>query len=139
MANSSIIAHQGLIRSIKNGKAEISLLDASGCSSCAIKSSCGASNTADKIVEVPIPIGTFSVGEIVALEMTYKQGFTALFWAYIIPFVLVIATLVTSVQLGLPESQSAVISLAVLPVYYLLLHLLNALLSKQFQFKIKKT
>ena len=139
MTNSSIIAHQGLIRSIQNGKAIVSLLDASGCSACSIKSSCGASNNSDKVVEVPVSVGTFSVGEIVDLEMTYKQGFTALFWAYVLPFILVILSLVIGVQAGFSEAITALLALAVLPIYYALLFLLNKVLSKQFQFKIKKT
>lgn len=139
MTTSQNIAHQGLIRAINNNKASISLLDASGCSSCAIKSSCGASDTKDKVVEVPIPVGTFSVGEIVDLEMSYKQGFTALFWAYVFPFVLVIISLVISTQLGLSEAITALLSLAILPLYYALLYLFNSVLSKQFEFKIKKT
>lgn len=139
MTDSKIIAHKGLIRAIKKGEAQVSLLDAEGCSGCAIKSTCGASNTTNNVIEVPVKAGTFSVGEIVELKISYQQGFMAVFWAYAFPFVLLLNSLILLLYLGFTEAQSAIYSLLLLPIYYLILHFFNTFLSHKFQFKISKT
>jgi len=139
MTDSKIIAHKGLIRAIEKGEAQVSLLDAEGCSGCAIKSTCGASNTTNKVIEVPVKAGTFSVGEIVELKISYRQGFIALFWAYFFPFIILLTGLVVFLSLNFTEAQAAIYSLLQLPVYYALLYFFNTFLSRKFQFKISKT
>ena len=90
MQKSNIIEHSGIVESIENNVVKVNILSASACSSCHAKGSCGVAETENKIVENFNPEKTFSVGEHVNVVAEESLGFKALFYAYLLPFILIL-------------------------------------------------
>lgn len=66
---------------------------------------------------------SFHIGQAVTVSMDSRLAWIAVFFGYIFPLILVIGTLMISLQLSAGETTAAIASLAVLPPYYLLLAL----------------
>ena len=77
-------------------------------------------------------------GEKVIVLCNEELGFIALFWAYVLPFIVVICTLLICTSLNLGELYSGLISLGILIPYYLILSLFKTKLKKKFSFDIEK-
>ena len=62
----------------------------------------------------------------------------AVFFAYMLPFLLVLTALLILLQTGSREVVAGTVSLCILGTYYLVLYLFRSKLSKEIVFKIKK-
>ena len=67
-----------------------------------------------------------------------SKGFTALFYGYVLPFLIVLATLVAANSFTNNELVSGLLSLAVLIPYYITLYLFRHLLKKVFKFEVEE-
>ena len=139
MRNSNIIEHSGIVKSIDNEVVKVNILSASACSSCHLKGACGAAETENKIVEIFNPEQTFSVGEQVNIVAQESLGFKALFYAYLLPFILIILTLIITSFFTSSEATIGLLSLIVLVPYYIGLSFYKRKLKKIFTFKLQKT
>lgn len=66
-----------------------------------------------------------------------NRGWIAVFFAYILPLLLVLSTLVITLIFTASETSAAIYSLAVLIPYYLVLMLFRRSFARRFSFKIK--
>jgi sigma-E factor negative regulatory protein RseC len=66
-----------------------------------------------------------------------SQGFKALFYGYVFPFMLIMAILIILTSLQFSEGLSGLISLSVLVPYYFVLYLTRNKIRKSFEFEIK--
>ncbi len=136
--HTEVIEHPGRITNIGEEVIEVMILSASACAACSAKGVCNVSEMEEKIVNVKKPEqASFSIGQEVMLLMDRNLGFKAVFFGYILPFLLVVASLVFVIVLGRSEGFAGLVALGVLVVYYLIVYLLRHKLSKQFQFFIK--
>ena len=138
MRKSNIIEHCGIVESIENNVVRINILSASACSSCHLKGACGAAETENKIVEVFNPEIFFSVGEQVNVIAEESLGFKALFYAYLLPFIIVISTLIITSFFSSSEALIGFLSLFVLVPYYAVLSLYKGKFKKMFTFRLQK-
>ncbi len=138
MQPSNIIEHSGIVESIENNVVKVNILSASACSSCHAKGSCGVSETENKIVEIFNPEDKFSVGEKVNIIGEESLGFKALFYAYLLPFILIISTLIIASFFTSSEAIIGLLSLIVLIPYYIGLSFYKGKMRKIFTFKLKK-
>jgi len=90
----------------------------------------------EKIVEVQ---GSYNVspGDNVTILMKKSMGYKALFLGYILPFILLVLTLVILLSISLPEGTAGLLSLGMLGIYYLLLYLSRSRIGNAFNFTIK--
>ena len=80
----------------------------------------------------------YSVGEVVNVSARQSMGLIAVLLCYIVPLVVLVATLAVAVASGLSEGISAIIALGVTALYYLLLALLHKHISRRVVFTINK-
>lgn len=139
MSDSHIIEHKGLIKRISGNTLYIKILSQSACQACHVKGVCSVSEMQEKEVEVRNFNGDFKTGETVNLMMSQSQGYTALLIGYIVPFVLVFLTLLITTLSGMSELKAGLLSLAVLPPYYLIIFLFRNTIRKKFTFSVRKT
>ena len=137
MASNSTIEHSGIIKNISKGSAEVLIMAKGACASCHIQGSCNPSEMQEKIIEVELLESGLSVGDQVCVTLEEKEGVKALFWAYIFPFLLLIAFFFILSSITTNELIIGIGSLAILIPYYFTLFLLRNKIKKQFHFLIK--
>ena len=114
----------GKVLSTKDDFAEVTINRGSMCGdSC---SNCGmCENKGTKIV-VKNPLGA-KKGDTVRLGVSTSKGLSAAMLVYLMPVVILIASLVIFVNSGLPEGLSATFAFAVMAVWFLVVFILEKL------------
>lgn len=137
MSNKNI-SHEGIITGIKGDDIEIKILSKGSCGSCQIKGACNMAEQAEKVLRVPIPEGKhYDIGQRVNIVMSERQGNKAVFYAYFLPVVVLLASLFILIGIGLNDGISALLSMAVLGLYYLVLYLFRGKIKKKFSYDIE--
>lgn len=133
------IEHPGIINKIENDRVWVSIQPQSACGSCHSKSLCGMAEVAEKVVEVksPGPNHTFNPGQSVVINLKKSSGYRALFLGYLLPFLIVMATLIISLQITHNEGFSALLALFTVVPYYGILYLRREVIKTSFRFYIK--
>ncbi len=131
------ISHKGIIKSITDQKIVVCIISESACASCHAKGVCSAADMQDKEVEIRNFSGEYRVGQSVQVVGKTAQGFKALFYGYVFPFLLIMLVLITLTRLQFSEGVSGLISLSILVPYYLILYLTRNKIRKSFEFEIK--
>lgn len=136
--NGETISHEGLVTRITDDELEIKIIAQSACAACHAKSACGMGEQAEKILTVPRPKGKdFALMQKVNVIMAIGQGNKAAVLAYLIPIILLLAALFICLGLGLSEGMSALVSIAVLIPYYIVLYTQRDKLKKKFEYRIE--
>ncbi|MDO9512730.1 MAG: SoxR reducing system RseC family protein [Bacteroidales bacterium] len=139
MHPSDQISHQGVVRTIESGKIIVRILSASACSACHAKGACGLSDTEEKLVEVDeLSAPNVKPGDTVEVVMRKELGLKAVLYAYFLPFVFVLITLIASYSVSGSELLSGLLSLIILVPYYFGLYFFRKKLETRFVFYISK-
>ena len=137
MTVNETITHPGVVEEVEDAKVFVKILSQSACSSCHAKGMCSVAEVEEKTVEVVSAEGrNYKPGDHVTVRMEKSLGKKAVFLGYLLPFILLMATLILMISLTSNEGLSAIVSLLILGPYYLLLYLLKDRLSRQFRFRI---
>ena len=132
------ISHEGVITKITDDTLEIKIMAQSACAACHAKSACGMGEQAEKTLTVPRPKGQeFQLFQKVKVIMAIGQGNKAAVLAYLIPIILLLAVLFICLGVGLSEGLSALISIASLIPYYIVLYTQRDKLKKKFEYRIE--
>lgn len=135
---SNTVTHTGIIKSVQDGKAIVSIIAQSACSSCHIKGACTISDVKEKIIEVVLTEGQeYKNGEEVVIEMKQSLGSWAVLFGYFFPFLLVITTLIILTSFGLDQGLSGLLAILSLAPYYLIMYLFRAFLRKKFTYRLQ--
>ena len=135
---SNKIRHIGVIDSINGSCVKVRILQSSACSGCKVASHCNASETKEKIVEV-ICTDTSRIenGKQVTVVADASVGFLASFYGYLLPLVVMVATLVVVLNVFKSEGLAALAALGILVPYYLALFLFRNRLKGKLNFEIQ--
>ena len=99
-----------------------------------------AADAKEKRVDITDYSGRFSENEQVIIEGKESVGYKAVFWAFVLPLVILIVMLVlTTTVWDFNETEAAISSMIALAPYYFLLYLLKNKMANTFRFSIKKT
>jgi len=131
------IKHEGLISKISDGVLTVSLKGNINCEGCKAKAVCGVSDSKDKEIEVFKTNHSFIINESVQLVLKKNLGLKAVFFAYVIPFILLVFTLFVASNF-LKEWIAGLVSLFILIPYYLLLYFSKDSFQKVFIISILK-
>lgn len=132
------ISHEGIITAIHNNRMEVSLIGNIHCESCNAKNACGVSDTRSKTVEVYRDRDSFSVNEKVIVAMREGLGLKAVLWAYIVPFILLMTTLVFALSF-FNEGLAGILAISILVPYYSVLYFSKNVFRKAFSISVFKT
>ncbi len=130
--------HSGVVTKIAGKSVFVSLDPNLHCESCHAKGACGVPDAGPREVEITDPDGPFEVNEPVSVILKKDLGNKALFWAYILPFILMTLTLFTASAL-LPEWMAGLLSLVILIPYYLGVALFKKQFRKTFRISIQRS
>ncbi len=138
---SDLIKHDAIIKEVGTDSIKVSIVSKAACLSCQMKSYCSVAEMQEKIIEVKKPVtgmDKYDIGEQVNVVMYESLGLKALMLGYIVPFFVLMITLITAYTLTKNEPLSGLLALASLAPYYFVLFLFKGRLSKQFNFEIEK-
>jgi len=136
------IEHEGTVIAVDKDYISVEILNKSACAACHAKSVCGASDQAVKVVEVAQDISTlacdYQVGEKVNVVMSESMGVTAVWLCYVVPLIVLVASIFILSKCGASELAMGLGSLGVVAVYYFGVFLFRNKISKIFTFSIEK-
>ncbi len=136
MAEMKQTEHEGIVVQSLNNITTVRIVNQSACASCDAKGACTASDMQEKMIEV-VSDKSYKPGQHVIVTGNKELGLKAAWWAYALPAILVIATLIISFYVTRQENLSGVFSLLVLIPYFVIIRLLNKYISGTFSFQIK--
>ena len=133
-----MIEHKGVIASISGNKLSIKILQESACSSCHAKGACMAADSKEKMVDITDFTGKYKINDSVIIEGKESMGYKAVFWAFVIPLLILVLTIVLATSVWkLGEMEAAITSIITLAPYYVILYLLRNKMANSFKFTIK--
>ncbi len=138
MKQESSISHKGVVESITANIVNVKIISESACSACHAKGACSASDMQEKIIEAVPGKKSVKIGDWVTIISKESMGFKALFLGYVLPFLLVLFTLIICTKASLKESTAGILSLSILIPYYTVLYLSRDVIKKSFIFEIKQ-
>ncbi len=134
----AIIEHQGIVDQIVNRTVFVRILSQTACANCHAKGVCTGIDSEEKVIEITTPnADKYTSGQKVIVSITQKLGFLALFWGYLLPFLLIMTTLITAVIILGKQEIAGIFSIAILVPYYTCLYFFRHKLKTIFQFEIK--
>jgi sigma-E factor negative regulatory protein RseC len=137
MMNSvNYLEQAGLVTDYRNGRIKISLVG-SGCSACH-KSLCMLGDSKAKEVEVPEKGYQLKIGDEVMVKVNPSSGYKAVVLLYLLPFLLMLLSLMFLLHLGYPESISGLLSLLILMPYFSMIYGLRKKLGSQCKIEVVK-
>lgn len=133
------VLHAGVVQEVSENKITVIIVNASACSSCHAQGACLVSDLKEKEIEIHHFSGEYHPGQQVNIVGRTSQGYKAAFYGYILPFILVFATLLLSISLTSGEGLAGILSLAILIPYYAALYFFRNKLKSSFEFEIAAT
>jgi len=137
METSVCVEQKGTVEEILNHRIRVRIHRDSACGHCHASGMCNLSDNAERILETGDNTLNLSPGDQVGISITRSMGNKAVILGYLLPFMLLITTLITLNALGFKEWLSGLLSMASLVPYYLLLYLFRNRLRKSFTFTIR--
>ena len=135
---SESISHKGVVIKVTPQVTTVAFTQHGACSECHAAGLCGMGDMAEKAVEVPTdPYTKRQVGDEVEVLLKASMGFKAVYLAYLIPLLIILAVILGLLALGVSEVISALAGLGAVAVYYLVLWLCRGKLQKEYVFVIK--
>lgn len=135
---SAEVKHSGVITSIEGDNILVSIISKAACLSCKVNSSCNSSEMSEKIMELKANDLDWEIGEYVNVALKESAGFKALLVGYVLPFFILLFTLIALLEYSNNELLAGLVALFMLVPYYLLVFLFKDKLKKQFQLFLEK-
>ncbi len=138
MNSSRDIAHRGRIVSITPELTTVEIVSEPACSACHAKGLCSLGDVTVKQVELPTRgWDSYAVGDEVQVVLRASMGHKAVWLAYVIPLLVMVAALLGTLAAGGSELLAGGIAIGAIALYYTLIWLLRGRLRNQYVFNIK--
>ena len=133
------VSHKGTVISVGQDRISVRIVSESACSACHAAGLCGASESKNKIVDVPVYGGqAYSVGQEVEVCLARKMGLKAVLLSYVIPLVILLILVLTLSLIGLGELVCGLASIGGVALYYLILYFRRDSLAEGYVFYVRK-
>lgn len=139
MNSNKDIRHSGKVVEITPELTRVEIISESACSACHAKGLCSLGESKVKVVEVPTSAWMdLKVGDTVDVLLKTSMGFKAVWLAYAVPLVVLVAALLGLLAAGASEVLAALGSIALVAIYYLVIWLFRNRLRNEYTFKIQQ-
>ncbi len=130
------IIKSGVVETIGDKYIKVRIHNQSACSMCYSKGVCTSLGSGERLIDVEKDRHKVVLpGDTVDIKMISGSGWLAVLYGYIIPFILLITTLLITVEYS-SEIVAALSSLIVLVPYFLILHFFRNKMKKYFRFTL---
>lgn len=135
----SVIEHQATVTAVSGKTVTVEITSRQACEACHLKDGCNLSEGKNKTLQIYAPSsGRCRPGQKVTVYIEERSGWLAVFFAYILPLLLVLTALTAVWIFTDSETAAAVCGLAILVPYYLVLILFRKNFDRRFSFKIRE-
>jgi sigma-E factor negative regulatory protein RseC len=132
-----MIKHDGIVIAVNgDGTVRVRIVQTSACASCKAKAMCASAESVEKEIDA-MGDGLLAIGDEAEVIVAEKIGWKAIFLAYILPFILLLGSVLVFNEF-LKEEIAGTIALCTMGVYYIVLGLFKNKLQKQFSFTARK-
>jgi len=133
------VSHRGKVVEVTPSFTKVEIISSSACSACHASGICGISEYTRKAVEVPTRAwDDFKPGEEVNVLLKASMGHKAVWLAYVVPLLVLVAVLMGSLALGAGELAAGLGAIAGVALYYLFLWLFRDRLRSEYVFTIER-
>ena len=134
-----IIKHRGIVEKIDGSHVVVRIVQTSACSACSAKGLCNASESKEKQIDVYEVNPAYRIGEEVVLCGRTSMGMKAVFLAFGIPVLLLLAALFVTMRITDGDALlAAIVALLAVVPYYVVIYLMKDKMNKTFSFVIEK-
>ncbi len=138
MSSNSEISHRGRIVSITPEVTTVEIVSESACASCHAKGLCSLGDSTVKQVELPTRgWDNYQPGQEVDVVLRASMGHKAVWLAYVLPLLVMVAALLGTLSAGGTELTAGLIAIGAVALYYLVIWLLRGRLRNEYIFNIK--
>ena len=138
MSSYSEITHRGRIVSITPEYTTVEIVSESACAACHAKGLCSLGDSKVKQVEVPTRgWDNYTVGQEVSVVLRATMGHKAVWLAYVVPLLILVAALLGILSAGGSELLAGLGAIGAVAAYYGVIWLLRDRLRKEYVFNIK--
>jgi len=131
------IAKSGVVDHLDDRNIYIRIISVSACATCHAKGICTSVETTEKLITVQREEAPeVSPGQTVVVRMNSGNGNLAVIFGYLLPFIILILTLII-LSGFMPEGWAGLIAIIALLPYYSRLYLFRDSLKKRFRFTIE--
>ena len=131
------IAKNGIVDHMDDHSIYVKIMSMSACASCSAGGVCGSADASEKLIEIDRNTAPeVKVGDSVKVHMDVANGNLAVVYGYLLPFLLLIISLIVFVNL-MDEGWAGLLSIAVLLPYYAGLFIFRDKLKKRFRFTLE--
>ena len=132
------VKHTGKVVSMNPQQTTVQIVSHSACSECHAAGLCGMSEYTEKAIQVPTdPYATYGVGDEVQVVLKASMGMKAVWIAYFLPLVVLLAVALGLIALGVQEVGAGLSGIAAVGVYYLIVWLFREKLQNEYVFTIQ--
>ena len=136
---SETISHKGKIVKITPQVTTVAFIRHGACSECHAAGLCGMGDMAEKVIDLPTdPYAKYNVGDEVEVLLKASMGFKAVYLAYLVPLVVLLACILGLMALGVGEVAAGLSGISAVGVYYLLLWVFRGKLQNEYVFTLKR-
>lgn len=138
MANEAV-RYRGVVQDVGVSSLSVKIMKASSCASCSIKGHCSTAGAEEKVIEVDnvsAAAQCYKRGDEVWLIGTDSMGRSAVLYGIVIPFLVMVASLLVFSRLNISEPLMALGAFMMLVPYYGLLSVNKDKLRRKFGFSV---
>ena len=134
---SNKIKHSGIVEEIADGCMRVRIVQTSACAACKVAAHCAASEKKEKIVDVYDFPSACKTGDTVTVVASSRVGMNAVLMGFGVPFLIMILALYIASRFTSDEPLMALVSIACLVPYYLLLYMVRDKIKEKFAFSVE--
>lgn len=126
----------GVVEEIDNDTIKVNITSISACQSCHAKGACSVADVQKRTIEIPSK-AKYKPGQQVMITLQQSSGYKALFLGYVLPFLIVLFTLILFTSFTDNEATAGIVSIGTLIPYYSFIYLMRNKIRRKFSFTIK--
>lgn len=131
------ISHDGIVVKVEGRQVTVRFVQSSACSGCHAKNLCVSSDSKERTIVADSYGVPYSVGEQVTISISDRLAGKAMFFAFGLPIILVLAALFPLVS-WLGEGYACLSLLVLLAIYYLVFYLNRDRLDTEVAFDLSR-
>lgn len=132
-----MIKHDGIVIAVNgDGTVRVRIVQTSACASCKAKAMCASAESVEKEIDA-VSDGLLAIGDEAEVLVAEKIGWKAIFLAYILPFVVLLGSVLVLNEF-IEEELAGTIALCAMGVYYIVLGFFKNKIQKGFSFTARK-
>jgi len=132
------IKHKGVVSGKNGNTLFVTIINEAACAACHSRAACTVSDFKEKQIEITSFHNQYNPGDPVMVVMRESAGLSAVFYAYVLPFALLLISLILSLSFTQNEIISGFVSLGVLVPYFFVLWLLREKFAKSMKFELEE-